>query len=213
MHTSIIVVDDFYNDPYEIRRIATGFDYPVPDEQQNYPGRNSADRLIVKGLDQIISQVVNEPVKAEMSQFHGHCRISLDGDDAARKYYVHIDPGLYWSGIVYLTLPEHCQGGTEFYRHIETGTDRCPIYQHEVEAYGVKTYHEAGAKIIGPDSNDLSKWEHLMTVPMRFNRLVLLRPWLWHTAGPSFGDSFENGRFVQLFFFTLASLDQTREPG
>jgi hypothetical protein len=27
-------------------------------------------------------------------------------------------------------------------------------------------------------------------VPMRFNRLLLLRLWLWHTAGPAFGDAF-----------------------
>jgi len=36
---------------------------------------------------------------------------------------------------------------------------------------------------------------------MRFNRLVLLRPWLWHTSGPGFGDSIENGRLVYLMFF------------
>jgi hypothetical protein len=42
-----------------------------------------------------------------------------------------------------------------------------------------------------------------MTVPMRFNRLVLLRPWLWHTSGPGFGDSVENGRLVYLMFFKL----------
>ena len=40
-----------------------------------------------------------------------------------------------------------------------------------------------------------------MTVPMRYNRLVLLRPWLWHTAGPGFGDNLENGRLVYLMFF------------
>ena len=34
-----------------------------------------------------------------------------------------------------------------------------------------------------------------------FNRLVLLRPWLWHTAGPGFGDRPENARFVYLMFF------------
>jgi hypothetical protein len=30
---------------------------------------------------------------------------------------------------------------------------------------------------------------------------VLLRPWLWHTAGPGFGDAPENGRLVYLMFF------------
>jgi hypothetical protein len=40
-----------------------------------------------------------------------------------------------------------------------------------------------------------------MTVPMRYNRLVLLRPWLWHTAGPGFGETIEDGRLVYLMFF------------
>ena len=43
-----------------------------------------------------------------------------------------------------------------------------------------------------------------MQVPMRFNRLVLLRPWLWHTAGPAFGDRPENARLVYLMFFAGA---------
>jgi hypothetical protein len=36
---------------------------------------------------------------------------------------------------------------------------------------------------------------------MRFNRLLLLRPWLFHTAGPGFGDKPENARLVYLMFF------------
>ena len=42
-----------------------------------------------------------------------------------------------------------------------------------------------------------------MTIPMRFNRCVLFRPWFWHTSGESFGDRGENARLIQLFFFTL----------
>lgn len=204
MHTSIIVVDDFYNDPEDVRRVALGFDYPTPASQQNFPGRNSRQRLLVDGLDAIVSELVSEPVRGHAGLFHGHCRISLAGEDADRRYHVHVDPDCYWSGILYLTRPEHCQGGTEFFRHKALGTDRCPIYAHEVREYGVGTYFEAADKIIQRDSNDLSRWELLMTVPMRFNRLVLIRPWLWHTAGPSFGATPEDGRLVQLFFFKLA---------
>ena len=83
------------------------------------------------------------------------------------------------------------------------GTDRAAIYAHEMAAIGAKTYREAAEPIIAADSADLTKWDHVMTVPMRFNRLILLRPWLWHAAGRSFGDSLQNGRLVQLFFFGL----------
>jgi len=59
-------------------------------------------------------------------------------------------------------------------------------------------------EIIERDSIDDAKWEPTMRAPMRFNRLVLLRPWLWHTAGPAFGDRMENGRLVYLMFFEAA---------
>jgi hypothetical protein len=51
------------------------------------------------------------------------------------------------------------------------------------------------------DAKDLSKWEKVMTLPMRFNRLVLFRPWLWHSATAGFGTTPEDGRLIQGLFF------------
>jgi hypothetical protein len=58
-------------------------------------------------------------------------------------------------------------------------------------------------EVIKRDSNDAFKWGHVMTIPMRFNRCVLFRPWFRHTSGESFGIGGENARLIQLFFFTL----------
>ena len=55
--------------------------------------------------------------------------------------------------------------------------------------------------VLDRDALDRSKWELAMRVPMRFNRLVLVQPQYWHTAGESFGDTVENGRLVYLMFF------------
>ena len=59
-------------------------------------------------------------------------------------------------------------------------------------------------ELLERDSLDASKWELTMQVPMRFNRLVLLRPWLWHTAGESFGETLADSRLVYLMFFASA---------
>ena len=202
MYSSLIVIDDFLLNPLEIREKALTLDYPAAKTQKNYPGRNSLQKLDYPGFDNLVSELTGEKVVASTAKnAHGHCRVSLAGDDERRKYYVHIDVGVVWSGLLYLTLPEHCHGGTEFYRHRATASDRAPIYPDELKAAGVKNYAEAADKIIEEDSNDLSKWEHISTIPMRFNRLVLLRPWFYHTAGPSFGNRIENGRLVHLFFF------------
>ena len=58
--------------------------------------------------------------------------------------------------------------------------------------------------IIVKEGHDRSKWERTMTVPMRFNRLVLLQPHYWHTSGAGFGNSVEDGRLVYLMFFARA---------
>ena len=100
--------------------------------------------------------------------------------------------------------PEDCRGGTEFFRHIRTNSDRAPYNDEEAVALGYSSAKAMTAEVLEQDSTDDSKWELTQRVPMRFNRLVLLRPWLWHTAGENFGDTLENGRLVYLMFFASA---------
>ena len=43
MNQNIIVVDDFYTNPDEIRNIALNSNYPEPETEYTYPGKNSED--------------------------------------------------------------------------------------------------------------------------------------------------------------------------
>ncbi len=197
MPTTLIVVDDFLQNARDLREAALRLTYP--DLQGAFPGRNSLERIDIDGLVPQVSHLVGEPL-ALMSplQSHAKCRITLAADKGRAR--VHIDPS-YWSGILYLSRPEDCRGGTEFFRHRPTDSDRAPIDHAELAARGYASMDEMHREIIEKDSLDDSKWEQTMQVPMRFNRLVLLRPWLWHTAGEAFGDRLENGRLVYLMFF------------
>jgi len=197
MHTTLIVVDDFLEGAEQLREAALKLTYPEQDGA--FPGRNSLERITLPGLSQQVSRLVGEPVRPiSPLQSHAKCRISLAADHGRAK--VHIDKA-YWSGILYLSRPEDCHGGTEFFRHRRTGTDRGPINAAELAALGYASIDAMHRDIIERDGMDDSQWELTQQVPMRFNRLVLLRPWLWHTAGPAFGDSLENGRLVYLMFF------------
>lgn len=200
MPTSLIVVDDFLDNALALREAALRLSYLPP--QGAFPGRNSAERLEIEGLPEQVSRLVGERL-APISPLESHakCRITLAGDAGRAK--VHVDRS-HWSGILYLSRPEDCRGGTEFFRHRRTGTDHWPLDQAQLEAMGYATRDEMHRDIIEGESNDDSRWEMTMQVPMRFNRLLLLRPWLWHTAGPAFGDSLENGRLVYLMFFRSA---------
>jgi hypothetical protein len=193
----LIVFDDFLPNPHEMRERALKLNYAV---EGRYPGLNSVEKVSIPGLDEMISKLVYEPVRAPWTQdfSHGSCRIALARDD--RPGRIHIDQS-HWSGILYLSRPEDCVGGTEFYRHLRTGTDHVPLTPEALEAAGFSSYDELKREILEKDALDRSKWELTMTVPMRFNRLILLQPQYWHTSGPSFGDSLENGRLVYLMFF------------
>lgn len=69
---------------------------------------------------------------------------------------------------------------------------------------GLDSFDAVQRELIARDSNDASKWDMTMRVPMRFNRLVLLRPWMWHSAGEAFGSTMDDARFVYLMFFSRA---------
>lgn len=197
MPTSLIIVDDFLETAQELRAAALRLTYP--EQQGAFPGRNSLERINLDGLVPRVAHLVGEPLGLmSPPQSHGKCRITLARDVGRAK--VHIDQS-WWSGILYLSRPQDCRGGTEFFRHRRSGSERAPLDLREARAMGYESMQAAHHDIIERDSNDDAAWEMTMRVPMRFNRLVLLRPWLWHTAGEAFGDTLENGRLVYLMFF------------
>ena len=200
MVPAVYVIDDFLPDPEALRARALGLTYSG---RGNYPGRDSLERLPIDGLDDAVSAIMRQRFQAQTGEefSHAKCRLTLASDDGVAG--VHVDPS-HLSAILYLSRPEDCRGGTEFFRHIRTGTDRVPMRPEELSALGYSTYGEMHQDIVRKDGGDRSKWELTMSVPMRFNRLVLLQPHYWHTAGPGFGDSVENGRLVHLMFFKVA---------
>lgn len=193
----LYVIDDFLQQPEAVRAKALELTYAV---SGNYPGLNSIEKIKVQGLGQAIASLVNEPLEAPWGSgvSHQSCRLSLASDkDPAR---VHIDPS-HWTGVLSLSRNEDSHGGTQFFRHRRTGTDHAPATKEEMAAMGYESFADLDADILQKDSLDPAKWEQTLSVPLRFNRLILIQPHYWHTAGPGFGDSIENGRLVYLMFF------------
>jgi hypothetical protein len=196
-----MIVEDFLDNAAQLREAALRLTYPV--QAGAFPGRNSLERINIEGLDEIVSQLVGErllPIPPPES--HAKCRVTLASDTGRAR--VHIDHS-YWSGILYLSRPQDCRGGTDFFRHLPTNSDRAPEEPEDLAARGYASFEEMHREIVEKDGLDEAKWELTTHVPMRFNRLVLLRPWLWHTAGPGFGDRLENARLVYLMFFRSAA--------
>ncbi len=197
MPTSVIIVDDFLQDPLTVREAALNLHYPLQDAM--FAGRNSMQRLSISGLAEQASRLTGEPlVPIEPMHSHGKCRVTLTQERGRSR--IHVDRS-HWSGILYLSRDQDCSGGTEFYRHRRSGLDRWPITLDELAQSGFSTLDELRRDVLERDSNDLDQWELTMQVSMRFNRLLLMRPWFWHSASPGFGDCLVNGRLVYLMFF------------
>jgi hypothetical protein len=194
-----IVIDDFLPNAEELRERALKLNYSL---KGPYPGLNSVEKINIPGLDEMVSRLVYQPVRPPWTKnySHGSFRLALAKDDEPAR--IHIDQS-HWSGILYLSRPEDCQGGTEFYRHLPTGTDHMPFTEQGIAELGYSSFDDLREEILEKDALDRSKWELTMVVPMRFNRLVLTQPQYWHTSGPSFGDTPETGRLIYMMRYFL----------
>ena len=60
MLTTYLIVDDFFEDPAAIRRTLLDMDYSEPRSNANYPGRDSAQKLKLPGIDELVSGLTGE---------------------------------------------------------------------------------------------------------------------------------------------------------
>jgi hypothetical protein len=200
---AIYVIDDFLRDPHThtLRRLGLQAEYPVPPEAPWYPGRNSRREYPIATLDETIGDITGGAVTPLPDSAHTKFRLCLA--DEIGKGGVHID-NCHWTGVFFLTLDEHAQGGTDFFRHRPSGTLRAPVYAEDWQSWPFDTVAKLWNDVIHPHTNDATKWDLVRRVPMKFNRLVLFRPWQWHNAGAGFGDRPDNGRLIYVLSYNSA---------
>ena len=198
---AIYVIDDFLREPQAMRLLGLQAEYPVPPETPWYPGRNSRREYPIAALDETVGSITGHAVTPLPDSAHTKFRLCLA--DEIGKGGVHID-NCHWTGVFFLTLDEHAQGGTDFFRHRPSGTLRAPVYPEDWQKWPFDSVAKLWNEVIHPHTNDASKWELVRRVQMKFNRLVLFRPWQWHNAAPGFGDRPENGRLIYVLSYNSA---------
>ena len=202
MHRNIIVIDDFHDNPDEVREFALNAEYPVPEKGFTYPGKNSVDGFYNQESHNKIERILD--TKLQASNPCGYFRISLEKDSFRQD--VHVDPGWDWGGVCYMNLPEQCidEGGTSFWKHNHLHWEQCPRTCEESNYYSYSNYQEAWHTTVYGSGLNRDEWTRYMLCPMKYNRLIIFRTYLWHSHNYNFGDSMENGRLVQLFFWNDA---------
>ena len=205
MRRSIIILDDFHDNPQEVRDYAISATYSKSPDN-TYPGENSTTGFQEDLLKSKIETILQRPIKP--SNPFGYFRYSWETSDQENEKLqkVHVDNGWEFGGVCYLSTPEQLKAnpnsGTLFARHKALKIDATPRTAEEAEIFGYTHYDELRQSIIYGDGLDLNKWETYAKVSPKFNRLVLFRSWMYHSHFVNFGPQDPaQSRLVQLFFF------------
>ena len=202
-----IIVDNFYDDPETITTFITG----SPTEESsggNYSGVMTELSLYTDNHVEIFKSLTGMDL-VPSTQLNGKFRFTTIID--THKQDIHFDPAPsnQWSGVIYLGKePEGCTQedlnsyGTHFWTHDRTGLNSIPFTQEGIEKYGWKGVPDL-KEFLETEGNDHSLWTKTFSVPYKYNRLVLFKPWLFHSPGKSFGIDKSNCRIVQTFFLGL----------
>lgn len=210
--TDLHIIDDFLPDPAAWRAQAL----VLPFEQQRYAGQNypgsQTDGQPCQAIMERIATALGREIRF-ISPDNGSYRLSYA--DAMARTDIHVDNETgsnfnFYAGVLYLNPPGQCQGGTTFWRHQPSGWWR-RLPEAQVKAGGYASFKDFQKRWL-PNSkvqkfNDLQErrdsWQALLEVPMRHNRLIMYKGHYFHSLSNVFGDTPENGRLVQLFFFEV----------
>ena len=185
----LIVYDDFYSDPDAIRKLAIDMNYE--DVGGNYPGVNSEMSYCSQDMQEFFCWLTGDNIKPAANSACGHFRKTLQKDTYLQ--HIHVDlPSLncVWAGILYLNPNIQVQeqdgqwkdSGTKFWKHKNLGLEHCPMEPAVAATYG---FHSLGdvKTFMDTEGMDETLWHETMRIPPAFNRLVVFRPWLWHSIG------------------------------
>lgn len=187
MDGTILVIDNFYNNPDSIRNYALKLEF---DRKGNFPGYRSSNYLIEEAKEKIqnlllpsagkIINWISDPVDS----FTGSFQICT----YTERTWIHTDEYNNWAGVLYLTPDAPISSGTAFYQHKESKIFK--IENSEID------------NVLNTRDNcfDYTKWEKTDVICNRYNRLVLFRADLYHASLDYFGFLNTNCRLTQVFF-------------
>jgi hypothetical protein len=179
---SFLVVDNFYTDPNSVRSFA--LQQPLIAHPKNHKGIRSDNVYRFPGLKERFEQLLGRKIAGwETYGTNGCFQINVAGDQAV----YHNDYQTY-AGVLFLTPGAPGQAGTKFYRSL--GGVRKPDASNHGEVFRGGFY-------------DSTRFEQLDVVGNVYNRLVLFDAKLIHAADTYFGQTNNDGRLIQLFFFDL----------
>jgi glycosyltransferase involved in cell wall biosynthesis len=179
----LFVVDNFYENPDEIREFAlTKVDYKT--DLQWYKGYRSTKVFHPPGIVSSFEYIMNQKIVSFPTETINGCFQIMTSHDQQVWHY----DEQKWAAMIYLSPNAPIQSGTRLHRAVGNN-----LIRHK-DDNGVDGYFNG-------NFYDSTKWDIADSVGNFYNRLVIMDAQCVHSAGAYFGDNFENGRLTHLFFF------------
>ena len=181
------IVDNFYDNPDEIRKFALEQEFDEGGFGRGFIGRRTKQQFLFPNLKEKFEKIMGRKITAWQEHgMNGRFQIAWSGEPLV----YHCD-SQKWGGMLYLTPNAPYQCGTTLYAHKQTRA---------------RTYYEEGwdaawSNIPGECHLDGTPWEPVDVLGNVYNRLVIFDASCIHSASEYFGTTKENARLWQMFFF------------
>jgi len=194
---ALLQIDGFAPDIQQVREsvISGDFTTEIGPDGAIYTGISKHE---VQHWFDLIAQAIEHPVVPRLSFF----RMNVAGE--LPHSWVHSDEiCARFAGIVYLNLPEQCRGGTAFWRHTGLHIDEMPSIEQMRAGGGNPDWF---CTMMNREWKDLTFWEQVGFVGMKFNRFITYPTSRFHSRYPfeGFGATPADARLVWTCFYDLA---------
>jgi len=180
-------VDNFYENPDEIRKFALEQEYVEGGIGRGFIGRRTEQQFLFPGLKERFEEIMGKTItKWEEHGMNGRFQISWSGEPLV----YHCD-SQKWGGMLYLTPDAPYQCGTTLYANKKT----------RARTYNDEGWDNAWKDIPGDCHLDGTPFEPVDVLGNVYNRLVIFDASCIHSASQYFGTVKENARLWQMFFF------------
>jgi hypothetical protein len=184
--TSLIVCEDFYEDPHAVREYALSLDF---EESDYHRGRRTPQQHIFPGIKEKFEQLLGKKI-IRWNETYGMCgRFQYCTAEDAIVYH---GDAQQWAAVIYLTPDAPYETGTSLLVHKKTGTRHCSD-PRIWEAW--KDTAPTGLYLDG------TPWDEIDKVGNVFNRLIIWDGHCPHAASKYFGFTKETARLFHIFFF------------
>ena len=181
------IVDNFYDNPDEIRKFALEQEFGDENVITGFVGRRTFNQFLFPGLKEAFESVMGKRItKWEEYGMNGRFQICWSGE----RLVYHCDEQM-WGGMIYLSPNAPYQCGTTLYADKKNRA---------------RTYYDPGwddywANTPGDCHLDRTPFEPVDVLGNVYNRLVIFDASCIHSASEYFGTNKENARLWQMFFF------------